>query len=160
MTGHCTINRLECGYGRTYDTCTHYQCKREYTRPATEEEKVSIKLPCDKCIHNKICMARGGSNQDGVCESFDEIRPQGEWIPITTRELTDEEKENYDESVIFKWTCPIPEVGEDVLVTTAWGDVKIVTFTDGGEIGTYFDEMDEDEVVAWMPLPEPYKKGE
>lgn len=36
---------------------------------------MSIKLPCDKCIHNKICMARGGSNQDGVCKSFDEIRP-------------------------------------------------------------------------------------
>ncbi len=33
MMGHCTINRLECGYGRMCDTCTKYQCKWEYTRP-------------------------------------------------------------------------------------------------------------------------------
>lgn len=80
------------------------------------------------------------------------------WIPITTRELTDEEKEEHPD-ITFVWTCPIPDDAQDVLVFTSWGDIKIVTFC-SEYMGSYFDEMDEDDVLAWMPLPEPYTKEE
>lgn len=39
LIGHCTINRLTCGYGRMCDTCTKYQSMWEYTRPLTKEEQ-------------------------------------------------------------------------------------------------------------------------
>ena len=78
------------------------------------------------------------------------------WIPIKTRELTAEEKEE-NPDITFMWDCPLPDDAQDVLITTCWGDVKICTFC-VDDLGSYFDEMDEDEVLAWMPLPEPYTK--
>ena len=78
------------------------------------------------------------------------------WIPIKTRELTAEEKTEYPD-ITFMWDCPLPDDAQDVLISTSWGDVKICTFC-VDEYGSYFDEMDEDDVLAWMPLPEPYTK--
>ena len=77
------------------------------------------------------------------------------WIPVKTRELTAEEKEEHPD-ITFMWDCPLPDDAQDVLITTCWGDVKICTFC-VDYIGSYFDEMDDDEVLAWMPLPKPYK---
>ena len=78
------------------------------------------------------------------------------WIPVKTRELTAEEKEEHPDCT-FMWDCPLPDDAQDVLITTCWGDVKICTFCVDFN-GSYFDEMDEDDVLAWMPLPEPYTK--
>lgn len=78
------------------------------------------------------------------------------WIPVKTRELTAEEKEEYPDST-FMWDCPLPNDAQDVLITTSWGDVKICTFWID-DIGSYFDEMVEDDVLAWMPLPKKYTK--
>ena len=84
-------------------------------------------------------------------------RPQGEWIPIKTRELTEEEKEEYPDCT-FMYDCPLPEDGEEVLVTTWSGDVSVDTFC--RDDGCYFEYgCDEGDVIAWMPKPEPYKKG-
>ena len=82
------------------------------------------------------------------------------WIPVTTRELTDEEKDENPE-ITFMWSCPLPNDRQDVLVTTSWGDVRIVTFF-VDDIGSYFDDcsMGKDDVLAWMPLPKPYTKEE
>lgn len=79
------------------------------------------------------------------------------WIPIKTRELTAEEKEECPD-ITFMWDCPLPDDAQDVLITTKWGDVRLCTFC-VDDLGSYFDEMDDDDVLAWMPLPEPYKKG-
>ena len=78
------------------------------------------------------------------------------WIPIKTRELTAEEKEEHPDCT-FMWDCPLPDDAQDVLITTIWGDVKVCTFCID-DMGSYFDEMDEDDVLAWMPLPKPYTK--
>lgn len=51
---------------------------------------MSIKLPCDKCIHNKVCTTRGGSNQDGVCKYFDEEEPK---IDVFCENADDKTKE-------------------------------------------------------------------
>lgn len=85
---------------------------------------------------------------------------KGEWIPIITRPMTEEEKEEYhgeyDPNQTQMYDCPIPEDGQEVLVTTWLGVVTTDTFYRDG--GCYFETFcDDGEVVAWQHLPEPYK---
>lgn len=112
-----------------------------------------------ECIHNcYYCKHYKWSSKKacGYCDVIDNAQTAMGWIPIKTREMTDEEKERHPEST-FMWDCPLPDDAQDVLISTSWGDVKICTFC-VDEYGSYFDEMDEDDVLAWMPLPEPYTK--
>lgn len=82
------------------------------------------------------------------------------WIPITTRPLTDEEREQYDDEVTSIFTCKLPEDGEYVLITTSWGTVCTDCFS-YDYFGFFEDHPDEGDVIAWMPLPTPYmKEGE
>lgn len=82
-------------------------------------------------------------------------RPQGEWIPIKTRPLTEEEKEEYPD-YSFMYDCQLPDDGQEVLVTSSCGYVRLDTFY--RDDGCYFEYYcDEGDVVAWQPLPEPYK---
>lgn len=66
------------------------------------------------------------------CETcYEKLRPQGEWIPISER---------------------LPEALQSVLVTSKSGRVYTSYIAHGDwEYGG--------EVIAWQPLPEPYKKG-
>lgn len=84
------------------------------------------------------------------------------WIPIKTRPLTDKEKEEYadlgysEDSINFMYDCPLPDDGQEVLVTTRYDEVKTDTFY--RDDGCYFETYcDEDDVKAWMSKPEPYK---
>ena len=96
-----------------------------------------------------------------LCEAYEmaiKALENSSWIPIKTRELTAEEKEEYPD-ITFMWDCPLPDDVQDVLITTRWGDVQLCTFCVDDK-GLYFDDMDFDDVLAWMPLPEPYTKEE
>lgn len=93
------------------------------------------------------------------------LEQEPKWIPIKTRPLTDKEKEEYadlgysEDSMSFMFDCPLPEDGEEVLITTQYGEVRTDTFY--RDDGCYFETYcDEDDVKAWMPLPEPYKESE
>ena len=85
------------------------------------------------------------------------------WIPIKTRPMTEEETEHYfeyigqriDETNIIL-DCPLPEDGQEVLVSCG-NNVSVDIFV-RDTYGCYFADQDIDEVTAWMPLPEPYKK--
>ena len=61
---------------------------------------------------------------NGICEN--------DWIPIKTRPMTDEEKEYYSEYTICDcdiiYNCPLPEDGQEVLVTDKYGNVEVDTF--------------------------------
>lgn len=92
------------------------------------------------------------------------LEAQTEWIPIKTRPLTKEEKEHYaemgysDDSVTFMYDCPLPDDGEEVLVTDWLGNVEFDTFIRDECDGCYFEEnCDDGEVVAWKHKPSPYK---
>ena len=80
------------------------------------------------------------------------------WIPLTKRPMTEEEREEYEErtgiteTMIFN--CPLPKDGEEVFVSYG-GYVCVDTFHD--DDGCYFEDVEIDEVEAWMPLPLPYK---
>ena len=83
------------------------------------------------------------------------------WIPIKTRPLTEDEKARYkdlgyDESIEFMYDCSLPDDGETILITDKWGNVDTDTFY--RDDGCYFEDYNgEHDVIAWMPLPEPYK---
>ena len=80
------------------------------------------------------------------------------WIPLKTRPMTEEETTFYRDwseygAEIFD--CPLPDDGQEVLVS--WGGMVCVdTFVKDCD-GCYFEGVDIDDVVAWMPLPEAYK---
>lgn len=96
---------------------------------------------------------------------------QPKWIPVTTRDMTEEEaKELLDGSDLkdfynnptsyWLYNCRLPDEGQEVLVSTKWG-VTLTTFYCDADYGNYFEDYeDRYDVDAWMPLPEAYKKGE
>lgn len=93
--------------------------------------------------------------------AIEALETQPKWMPITERKMTDEEVieyglEEFGEGLMYD--CPLPEDGEDVIITTPFG-VRSTTFY--RDYGCYFEDYeDEGEVLAWMSLPEPYKEGE
>ena len=85
------------------------------------------------------------------------------WIPIKTRPMTEEEKEYYSEYLSegngMIYDCPLPDDGQEVLITSKYGSVDKTTFYT--DCGYYFENYEDyDEVIAWQPLPEPYKERE
>jgi hypothetical protein len=82
---------------------------------------------------------------------------QTSWIPIKTRPLTEEEKEEIGHEYAFMYDCPLPDDGQEVLITDCYGNVEIDTFCRDHE-GFYFENnCDDGEVIAWQPKPEGYK---
>lgn len=87
-----------------------------------------------------------------------------QWILIKKRPGTDEEYEEFsqygdcprEDFRVFE--CPLPDDDQEVLVTTRWGDVCIDTWHRDVDCCYFEDYSDDDDVIAWMPKPEPYKK--
>lgn len=108
--------------------------------------------------------------QETVSEFADRCRECGahygrllnqKWTPIKTRHLTNKEKEEYadlgysEDSIDSMYDCPLPEDGEEVLITTRYDEVTTDTFY--RDAGCYFETYcDKDDVKAWMPF-KPYK---
>ena len=98
-------------------------------------------------------------------------RPHGEWIPVTYRPMTEEERIAFAEHYGIEYCdtldekafdCPMPEDRQEILISTSWGVVEDVADNDidGEGFICYGLETngDWDGVEAWMPKPEPYKK--
>ena len=117
---------------------------------------------------------RGLSDALEIEKDFNEILRlaekalDSEWIPVTYRPMTEEEEKEF----CVKWgikegsledcetrvfTCPLPEDGQEILISTRWGVSEDVCSWDDDSIGLE-DRGDWDGVDAWMPKPEPYKK--
>ena len=82
------------------------------------------------------------------------------WIPVTYHEITEEEKEVYGNECPYILDCPMPDADTEILVCTKKGNVFVDTacydwgwYLDGG-----FDFVED--IVAWQPLPQPYKESE
>lgn len=83
------------------------------------------------------------------------IRKSG--IPVIFRPLTEEEKEEIGHEYDYIYACPLPDDGQEVLITDCYGNVEIDTFC-GDDEGVYFENnCDDGEVIAWQPKPQPYK---
>ena len=85
-------------------------------------------------------------------EAAIEALEQTEWIPITYRDADEDEQED---GVIYMLTCPLPEEGEEVLVSIGkYMRLDTMCYGDGWYFDNYGDIKDVD---AWMPLPKPYR---
>ena len=110
-------------------------------------------------IWNKITDSKG-ENLEAIISKLPSVTPQEpRWISLTKRPMTDEEREYYkkwsdveEEAMIF--VCPLPEDGQEVLVSYG-GYVCVDTFCK--DDGCYFEGVDIDDVDAWMPLPPCYE---
>lgn len=86
------------------------------------------------------------------------------WIPIKMRPGTDEEYEEFslygdcprEDFRVFE--CPLPDDDQEVLVTTRWGNVCIDTWHRDEDCCYFEDNCDDDDVIAWMPIPSAYKE--
>ena len=77
-----------------------------------------------------------------------------DWIPVSIREATPEELEE-NPNITFYYTGTMPDLYQRVLVTTKSSGVDVTELCEG-DFGVYFDNYDEDDIVAWMPYPKPY----
>lgn len=90
-----------------------------------------------------------------ACKCIEKQMHSG-WIPIKTRPMTSEECEDYGVDDGYIYDCRLPDGGDEVLISTKWGVEKTTFYTDDGY---YFEQYEDDgDVLAWMPLPEPYKE--
>ena len=62
-------------------------------------------------------------------------RPQGEWIPCSER---------------------LPKENTEVLMSLEWG-IDIGEYRNGDWHSEWINHYDDGNVLAWMPLPQPYK---
>ena len=90
------------------------------------------------------------------------------WIPIKTRPMTSEERNDWEERTGFKladelavfFDCRMPDDEEEILICSKYGRVSVDECV-FDEYGIGLDvNGDWDGIVAWMPLPTPYKGGE
>lgn len=103
---------------------------------------------------------------DMAIEALKNQRKHGEWIPITYRPMDEEEydefRSKFGEIPIENrkmFSCQLPDDDQEILVCSKWGHV----FTDRCEYDSEYgygleSNGDWDGIIAWMPLPEPYKK--
>lgn len=101
-----------------------------------------------------------------IRSAMDDAQPR--WIPVKTRPMTAEERQNWEEYYGFQFDdedavifdCPMPQDGQAVWVTTKNGYLfKDVCENDDGLCGLE-ENGDWDDIVAWMPVykPEPYRE--
>ena len=84
------------------------------------------------------------------------------WIPIKWHEITEEERERegYPKDWVVHIDCDMPCDGDEILVQTKNGYIRWdVCYTDGElSLDSGWDWIED--IVAWMPLPEPWKDGD
>ena len=106
------------------------------------------------------------NDYDALWNIVSKIPPVTKWVPIVSREMTEDEAKNYfdylGDRIGEAYTildCYLPEDGQEVLITVN-GYVTTDTFVRDEGYGCYFEGYDIEDVTAWQPLPEPYKKGD
>lgn len=82
------------------------------------------------------------------------LSTQDKWIPIKYRDATDEEEKENGWCYVLE--CPMPEEDQEILVCYKSGrvDHDICLYDDGWYLDSGYDFCD---ILAWKPLPEPYK---
>lgn len=117
------------------------QFREEYENKRPEEFKDISKPEAVAYEHGKIVAYMH------IIDVLENNEVEPEWNPIGTEEVDNEDDYN------LTWTGDTPEEDSIVLITLTGGTIAMTSFSQ--EYG--FDGFDPDEVIAWMPLPRPYK---
>ena len=82
------------------------------------------------------------------------------WIPVKWHDCTDEEREKYgfSDDIAVVSDNVMPDDNQEILVTTSHGYVEkdVCYIDDGFSLDSGYDWVDD--IIAWMPLPEPYRE--
>lgn len=132
-------------------------------KEAFKQDYESFGKEDDDYIREKLVLDSYCKGVEDVLRILKNMKQEPKWILVKTRPLTDKEEqdmlENSNYYINYAFDCQVPEDEEEVLVTTSTGEVRTTTFYDEGIDGCSFEFYeDEGEVVAWMPLPQPYKE--
>ena len=120
---------------------------------------------CDECMTDD-CYYCNIYQIKEIIRNMPTVDAEPKWIPITSRPMDDEERIEwseklgydieYDDAIIY--TSQLPDDGEEVLTCSLCGTIRIDTFQNDPDDGCYFEDNGEmDGIVAWMPLPKPYR---
>lgn len=116
------------------------------------------KYPTVNDVFEEICADLEGKGLLG----FKVFPTELTWIPIKQRPGTDEEYEEYSKfgdcpREDFKvYEGPLPKDGEEVFITTRWGDTTLDTWRTDVDWCGFEEHDDPDDVIAWMPKPKGY----
>lgn len=98
----------------------------------------------------------------GIDETIDDAPTidavQG-WIPVKWHEITDEERnrEGYPKDWVTYIDCEMPCDEQEILVQTKNGYIRWDVCYEDGEFSLDSGWDWVEDIVAWMPLPEPYE---
>lgn len=91
-----------------------------------------------------------------------EALSEDKWIPIQYHEITKEEREEngYPKDWVYFLDCVMPQDDQEILVQAKNGEIRwdVCYEDDGFSLDSGWDWKYD--IVAWMPLPKPYKGGE
>lgn len=175
-----TISRQEAA-GIVLFECGEFVGLAETIIKRFEELPSAHPEPCEDAVSRKLmyelgatCMARRDENGElvalGRLDMLPSVQPErktGKWIPVKNAPMDSEErgywedqfgKEFEDEDAVM-FDCPMPEDGQEILVSyRKWISMDKCEI-DGGCYGLE-GNGDWEDVTAWMPLPEPYRQKE
>lgn len=142
---------------------------REAAIAAITNEKFIIR-PQLNSLYDGLGFMSKRADFNAVCDIvigiLEKLPSAQQWIPLDRRPMTEEERKEYSEKLGYdvEYADPciygnLPEDGQKVIITTRCLESVVVDrFFEFGYISG-FDNYEKANVIAWMPLPEPYKGG-
>lgn len=123
-------------------------------------ELLKIAVPQDESLDEDGLFIEAISMAIKALEKAETNRPEipDSWIPVKAHPATDEERESHPD-IDYWLDCEMPDDGQEILVTVKhknWISVeKDVCYVDSEY--SLDSGYDWDDIIAWMPLPEPWK---
>lgn len=122
-----------------------------------DERKLIKYLRCNK--YQFVLNVREEEILDKIIKAIDEQPKVCEWIPIKYHKTTDDDGIDKEQFPLML-DCTLPEDDTEIIVCAKNGSVFADMFfnDDGCYLESGFDIIED--IIAWMPVPEPYKGDE
>ena len=94
-----------------------------------------------------------------LLDDLEQDEKENGWIPVKYHQISEKERaeECISKDIQYMLDCKMPDDGQEILVTngqTTWQDTSFID-CDGYYLDGGYDWID---IMAWMPLPKPYKE--
>lgn len=117
-----------------------------------------------RAFYDEYTVYDNGKSIEDLISELPSAEPQ-QWHVLTRRPMDEDKRKEwsewlgydieYDDAYIYS---NLPDDEKEVIICTHNGHVCTDIYYNND--GSYFDNHELDEVVAWMPLPEPWKGGD